>query len=135
MRFRIKSASSEAPNIAQHFTFKGHSMPTIVWHETVATGYTDDLPAEWFTDVGEVAGRVHTVTSPRGRLLTAYCDVKVGETWAELDYDVHSAANQAQGVYLGVMRLEFSGPDRQKVAMALWRDPGKSFESIKVTIR
>src|SRR5262245_29533207 len=109
-------------------------MPTVLWHDAEAAGYTDFLPAEWFAAEGCVKGRVHRVIGPRGGFYEAQCDVTVSGITAELDYEAHERFNAAREMSLGVMRIQFTGPDRRAISQVWWRDRGGPFQPCSTTV-
>ena len=117
-------------------------MPTfsIFWREGPAAGYTDKLPRKWFTSETEndqpLRGVRHTVSGPRGGRHEAQCDVTVRETEAELDYGACRSFNERRGVFLGVLKIQFTGPDRERVDVdgVEWQEPGGRFDLCNVTV-
>lgn len=109
-------------------------MPTILWHDEEAAGYTDFLPASWFTVEGRIAGRIHKVVGPRRRIHNARCNVTVSKSEALLDYEAHRRFNTSRGMCLGVMRLQFTGPQRSEISQVWWREPEGSFQPASTTV-
>src|SRR4051812_3235400 len=107
-------------------------MLTVRWLNKEAKDFVDLLPENWFETEGLAPALTHTVKGPRGKPHEARCDVTVSGLIADLDYEKHQSFNKKRGMTEGVVRLEFTGPDRRSIARVWWRDPGGAFEPADV---
>jgi 5-methylcytosine-specific restriction protein A len=61
--------------------------------------------------------------------------VTVNRTTADLSYEAHVRFNLARWMALGVMHLQFTGPDRRTVSQVLWRERGEEhFQSFPTAV-
>src|SRR5208283_3288858 len=97
----------------------------ITWHDGESDGFTDILPFEWFKDEGSRLAVRHDVEGPRSGLNAAKCNVKVRNKVAILDYTPFKKENEAHGMLLGILRLYFASPAREKILKTQWKDEGK----------
>lgn len=100
-------------------------MLTILWHDVESAGYTDHLNLDWISSEGTLLDVVHDVSGPKSGKYKAKCNITVQGKFADFDYAAHERFNTKHDMYLGVMRAQFSGPDRQSVVQVLWKDIGK----------
>ena len=103
---------------------------TIYWYDPESSGYTDLIPENLISRNGH--GRTHVVTGPRGSWYQAKCDVAVHQNYVDLDYRPHQKFNDAQGMYIGVMRLRRGNGSISDVQ---WKESGeRRFVPCKTTI-
>ncbi|MCH7225657.1 HNH endonuclease [Haloferula sp. A504] len=94
-------------------------------------GFVDLLPLEWFAEEGTTRGLVHEVRGCKGGVFQAKCDVTVTGDRADLDYTRYPRFNRAQGMWLGIARIEFGDLDRTSVAGLSWQGEGeKDFQKV-----
>lgn len=106
------------------------SVILLKWKDREANGYTDVLPAEWFSKPGARCDVVHAVWGPEGKEYAARCNVTVQELEAKLDYEPYATFNLEQGMLLGVAALRFMDADRTAIASVQWkRKRSKAFIS------
>src|SRR5712691_1822370 len=110
-------------------------MLTVLWHDAESSGFTDILPAEWFRREGAQIGYVHQVRGPRGGSSTAKCDLLIGRTYADLNYEAYPDFNLKQGNLLGFMRLQFASNAREAVTQVFWKEKGtRAFQPLPTTV-
>ena len=100
-------------------------MLTILWHDVESAGYTDHIKSEWLATEGLHREITHLVTGPRSGRYEARCDISVSGAHADCNYEPYKDFNNAHGMFLGVMRIQFTDITRQSIAQVLWRDVGK----------
>lgn len=99
-------------------------MLTILWHDVESAGYTDHIRREWISSEGTLSGVTHIVSGPRSGKYKAKCNIIVKGKCVDFDYEAHEQFNTNHDMYPGVMRVQFSGADRQSVVQVLWKDRG-----------
>lgn len=110
-------------------------MLTVLWHDVESANYTDLLPEDWLLEEGVFLERVHSVRGPRSGTYEAKCNVKVSGATADFDYEPFIEFNTQNKMYLGVMRIQFEGDNRERATQIFWKDKeSKSFESCSTTI-
>lgn len=110
-------------------------MITVLWHDKESAGYTDLLPDDWFAGEGTLLNRIHLVRGPRSGLYKAKCNIKVTDSYADLDYESFIEFNTKHDMYLGIMRIQFEGTDRACVTQVFWKDKGsKSYKVCSTTV-
>jgi len=109
-------------------------MLTILWHDTESAGYTDHINSEWLAREAVHREVTHRVTGPRSGQYMAKCDLSVSGAIAELNYEPYKQFNVAHDMFVGVMRVQFSDPTRQRITQVFWKDEGEdSFSSCSTT--
>lgn len=134
---RGQSLSAMAAEITPEDAFDGGAH-TILWHDDRHKwglgGYTDILPIEWFKDEGSRSGVRHDVAGPRSRHYgKAKCNVNVRNKVVILDYRPFKKENDAQGMLLGVLRLDFASPSRETIRKVQWKDK-ENFSDCSATV-
>src|SRR5712691_4533633 len=97
----------------------------IRWINRGSKGYIDVFPASAFGSEGVTDEFTHLVVGPQGGQYHTKCRLTVHSTTAMLDYKAFREFNTSQGMYLGVLRLDFADTNRDKLANSAWRDPGR----------
>jgi 5-methylcytosine-specific restriction endonuclease McrA len=100
-------------------------MLTILWHDIESAGYTDQIQLGWLSHDGVRRGVLHFVSGPRSGQYKAKCDVSVQGSTVDFDYKPYEDFNAAQDMFIGVMRVQFTNPDRERVAQVLWKEKGQ----------
>ena len=98
-------------------------MLTILWHDESA-GYTDQIQLSWLSRDGARSGVTHLVTGPRSGQYKAKCDINVKGSIADFDYEPYKDFNAKQGMFIGVMRVQFTDPSRERVSQVQWKEKG-----------
>jgi hypothetical protein len=96
----------------------------IRWKNPESKNYIDLLAFPLFAKEGTTKQITHTVLGPQGGHHRAKCRLVVSSTTAELDYEVFPEFNKWWGMYLGVLRLEFTNSKRDTLTQIYWRDQG-----------
>ena len=99
-------------------------MLTILWHDVESAGYTDQIPLNWLSRDGSSVGETHFITGPRSGKREAKCDIKVKGNIVDFDYEPYEDFNTKQNMFIGVMRVQFTGPSRESVSQVLWKEKG-----------
>lgn len=98
-------------------------MLTILWLEEESKWDTDLLQEEWFTEEGS-ALVTHDGIGLHRRVYKARCNVKVAGSVVDLDYAPHRDFNEHDGIFLGVMRIQFDDHNRVAIKEILWKELG-----------
>lgn len=99
-------------------------MLTILWHDVESSGYTDQIPSDWLSHEDGLQEVTHMVSGPRSGQYKAKCDVTVRNNVVEFDYEPYEEFNSAHGMFLGVMRIQFADPSRERVTQVFWKENG-----------
>jgi len=101
-------------------------MLTILWHDDEPAGYTDQIPINWLSHEDDLKEVIHTVSGPHSGQHKAKCDVKVRGNVLELNYEPYEEFNSVYGMFLGVMRVQFADPARERVTQVFWKEKGQA---------
>jgi 5-methylcytosine-specific restriction endonuclease McrA len=110
-------------------------MLTILWHDAEVANWTDHIPNDWLSCDGQKEECVHFVVGPRSGHCEAKCSINVQGNTAELDYRPFENFNLKRGMFIGVLRIQFTTPSRESVSQVWWKDKGeKNFKPCSTTI-
>ena len=110
-------------------------MLTILWHDKESAGYMDYIPNDWLLREGQIEECVHDVIGPRLGHHEAKCNVTVSGVKVDLDYRPFAEFNEKHGMFLGVLRVQFSTTDRGSVSQILWKEEGdRVFKPCSTTV-
>lgn len=97
-------------------------MLTIYWHDKAAKGYKDMLPTDWFIKEGVFHSMTHQVLGPKSGGYKAKCDLQIKGASVVLDYERYARFNEAHGMELGVLMLQFKTAERKVVSKVYWKN-------------
>lgn len=99
-------------------------MLKIRWHDEESAGYTDCIPQDWIAREGQHDECIHDVIGPRSGRYRAKCSVSVQGSVADLDYRPFEDFNSKQGMFIGVLRIQFASSARDGVVQVWWKEKG-----------
>lgn len=109
-------------------------MLEIRWHDIESDGYTDLIDLDWLSEDGVRREVTHLVSGPRSGRYKAKCDITVTGNRADFDYRPYEHFNNTKGMFIGVMRVQFTSSSREQVSQVLWKGKGeRSFISCSTT--
>lgn len=106
---------------------------TLKWIEGDAKGYTDWFSQAAFSRAVSGAEQTHVVRGPKGGVYHARYRLSTRNALATLDYSEFEAFNEAHGMELGTMTIEFLDKARQRPTRVLWN--GKAVTPTEATVQ
>jgi hypothetical protein len=105
----------------------------VKWLKGKSKNYSDELPVALFKRGDGNAEHIHAVLEPHGRVSHARFRMGVSGSRVTLDYRPFEAFNEARGMELGVLELNFPDETRSGVPTVRW--DGKPVSKSEAAVR